>query len=278
MKWNNMSVISVCLLNLIYQIGSGLAHKCFVCGPDSGKYEDVHELKRTFPDAEVPLCSKYSGKMREAFIRECPTTSKGCLTKIEVGGSIMRTCAPVKIDDCQIANAVTYCYCSSDKCNTPDRRLSDPAPPVIKRTDDFGRKSKKPHASLQTSPPDDEDNVEGSAGWPPFYYDNYYEDSYDLGYGDPGNGFQEGDTVDGEDPGDYSDTTDPPPFIQQELDRENELVNKNKKHRDKFDYKDDIVFDDDNKRKNQPGGGSGACGLWSSAVLLILSYALLSRL
>jgi len=273
-----MSVVSVCLLNLIYQIGSGLAHKCFVCGPDSGKYEDIHELKRTFPDAEVPLCSKYSGKMREAFIRECPTNSKGCLTKIEVEGSIMRTCAPVKIDDCQIANSVTYCYCSTDKCNTPDRRLSDPAPPVIKRTDDFGRQSNnKPHASSQTSPPDDEDNVEGSAGWPPFYYDNYYEDSYDLGHGDPYDGFH-GDTVDGEDPGDYSDTTDPPPFIQDELDRENELINRDKKHRDKFDNKDDIVFDDDNKRRNQPGGGSGACGLWSSSVLLILSYALLARL
>lgn len=278
MKWNNMSVISVFLLNLIYQIGSGLAHKCFVCGPDSGKYEDVHELKRTFPDTEVPLCSKYSGKMREAFIRECPTSSSGCLTQIE-GGSIMRTCAPIKIDDCKIANAVSYCYCSTDKCNTPDRRLSDPAPPVNKQIDDFGRQSGKqhsPHSSSQTSPPDDEDNTEGSAGWASFYYDNYYDEAYDLGYGDPGKGFHD-DTVDGEDPGDYADMTDPPPFIQQELDRENDLIHKDKKHKEKFD-KNEFVFDDDDKRRNQNGGGSGACGLFSSSVLLILSFALLARL
>jgi len=274
MKWNNTSVVSVCLLNLIYHIGAGLAHKCFVCGPDSGKYEDDLELKRNFPDSKVPLCSTYGPKMRDAFIRDCPTNMKGCLTKIEAGGSIMRNCAKHGIDDCKEANGVTYCYCSSDKCNTPDRRLSDPSPshPSPRPHDDFA-----PHAQSQMSPPDDEDNEEGSAGWASFYYDNYYDEHYDLG--EYPRGFH-GDTVEGDDPGDYADVTEPPPFIQNELERETHLINKekNKKNnRDKFNNKDnnDIVFGEgDEDYRRRPGGGDSAAGRLvslSAAATLMLS-------
>lgn len=273
MKWNNLSVVSVCLLNLIYHIGTGLAHKCYVCGPDSGKYEDDLELKRNFPDSKIPLCSTYVPKMRDAFIRDCPTNMKGCLTKIEAGGSIMRNCAPIGIDDCKVANGVTYCYCSSDKCNTPDRRLSDPSPrqATPPPSDDF----KQPHAQSQMSPPDDEDNEEGSAGWASFYYDNYYDEQYDLG--EYPRGYHD-DTVDGDDPGDYADVTEPPHFIQEELDRETQMINKDK-NRDKLNNKDnnDIVFDGDEDYKRRPGGGnSGAEGLFSLSAVATLTLSLLA--
>ena len=41
-------------------------------------------------------------------------------------GSIMRTCAPIAIEDCKKANGINYCYCKKEGCNTPERRLSDP--------------------------------------------------------------------------------------------------------------------------------------------------------
>ena len=43
-------------------------------------------------------------------------------------GSILRTCAPIAIDDCEVANGVTYCYCKNELCNKPGRRLPDPNP------------------------------------------------------------------------------------------------------------------------------------------------------
>lgn len=41
-------------------------------------------------------------------------------------GSILRTCATVGIDDCKVANDVTYCYCKNELCNNPGRKLSTP--------------------------------------------------------------------------------------------------------------------------------------------------------
>lgn len=262
-------------LNIINQIGSGLAHKCFVCGPDGGRFEDMKEMKRNFPDmkkTDVPLCSKYRHHSRDSFVKECPPTSHGCLTKIEGGGSIIRTCAPVAIDDCKVANGVTYCYCSSDKCNTPDRRLSDPHP-----APSTGHHNPSQGALLS----DDEDNTEGSA-WPSFYYDNYYErpdgdydeETFSDGDYDIGNGYGGPE---------YEDTTDPPDFMKEELDREYAARNNNNRRgpNSKFDRnnENDLVFDDDKEegvRRTEKGKGSGETCISLSVILLLLSALVVS--
>lgn len=43
-------------------------------------------------------------------------------------GSMLRTCAPIDVDDCKLANGVTYCYCKNELCNQPGRKLSNPHP------------------------------------------------------------------------------------------------------------------------------------------------------
>jgi hypothetical protein len=41
-------------------------------------------------------------------------------------GSVLRTCAPIAVDDCKEINGVTYCYCKNELCNSPDIFLDDP--------------------------------------------------------------------------------------------------------------------------------------------------------
>lgn len=43
-------------------------------------------------------------------------------------GSVMRTCAKLKVpvDDCKTANDVTYCYCKRELCNNPSQKLDKP--------------------------------------------------------------------------------------------------------------------------------------------------------
>ena len=43
-------------------------------------------------------------------------------------GSMLRTCAPIGVDDCETANGVTYCYCKNELCNNPSKKLSNPNP------------------------------------------------------------------------------------------------------------------------------------------------------
>merc|ERR1719402_1402842 len=180
---------------------------------------------------EVPLCSKYRHNTRDSFVKECPSSSQGCLTKIEAGGSISRTCAPVGIDDCKVANGVTYCYCSTDRCNTPDRRLSDPAPPPAPSRHHAVEDA---HGAM-----DDEDVGAEGSGWPtPFYYDNYYESgAYDEYKYDPDTYDTEIEGIGYGGPDDYSDTTELPPELQNELDNEYKEIarqkNKNKHHEDR---------------------------------------------
>lgn len=201
-----MQCLLLWLLPLLQTAGS---HKCFVCGPDVGKPEDLLEIRRTFPNVKVPLCSKYRQSSREEYLRECPINSHGCLTKFEDNGSVLRTCAPVGIDDCKKANGVNYCYCSRDGCNTPDRRLSEPSPSdhVSSKAADSapagsrhrqghelslsvsaaasalnggGHGSKSAGGGGDAPPVDDEDNKEGSGGeaggdWESYYYESYYD-------------------------------------------------------------------------------------------------------
>jgi len=41
---------------------------------------------------------------------------------------MLRTCAPIGVDDCETANGVTYCYCKNELCNNPSKKLSNPNP------------------------------------------------------------------------------------------------------------------------------------------------------
>ena len=56
--------------------------------------------------------------------------------------SITRQCSKIAINDCQEANGVTYCYCTNDACNNPDRKLDDPAPGQLLTSSSNDRKSK----------------------------------------------------------------------------------------------------------------------------------------
>ena len=142
-------------------------------------------------------------------------------------GSVLRTCAPIGIDDCKKANAVNYCYCSKEGCNTPDRRLAEPVD---------ASQSHRGHAldftatGRQKTPVDDEDG-EGSGGseddWGSFYYDSYYDTAagLDRNLGGPGV-----DTEPGFGP-DYADMTEPPTFIEEELQEEYDRIAKLPTHK-----------------------------------------------
>lgn len=111
------------LLQLLL-VASGLCHQCYVCSPDDGKAEDLAQLSKFFPDTQVPSCSQYRPHLAPHYLLDCPpATAQGCLTKFE-GSSVMRTCAPVAIDDCKTANSVQYCYCSTPGCNSPGGKLA----------------------------------------------------------------------------------------------------------------------------------------------------------
>jgi len=212
-------------------LGSGSAHKCYVCAPDSAKVEDIAQLAKYFPDGvEVPACSSYRPALQPSFLRDCPeAASSGCLTKFE-GHSVMRTCAHVSISDCKTANNVQYCYCDTEACNSPDRHLA----PVVTGHEQRERAGKRHEGrasevrgssglerkalgftSAAHSPPafasqypgghfnDDEDLEEGSADWGDFYYDEYnYGEEVDSMLDDT----EEGDGV-------YEDITSPPPYL-----------------------------------------------------------------
>lgn len=42
--------------------------------------------------------------------RTCPNSP--------AGNEVMRTCDPLALNDCKVANKVTYCYCNGDLCNS----------------------------------------------------------------------------------------------------------------------------------------------------------------
>jgi len=215
-------------------IQSAIGHKCYVCGPDNEKPEDILQLKRNFPDRKIPLCSGYKSSLQQEYLIDCPAGSNGCLTKFEDDGSVMRTCAKIGIDDCKEANSVNYCYCSKEGCNTPERLLS---PSVGWRPDDHiqprprqGHEIDFSAPRIQHPPIDDEDSVGGVEGsgdeddWGNFYYDSYYDTMYDkntVWHYDTGFADFEGFDSDTEpDSPDEGEITEPPPFIQQEIEAE----------------------------------------------------------
>ncbi|XP_023329337.1 uncharacterized protein LOC111702044 [Eurytemora carolleeae] len=231
----------ILILPLIHTV---LSHRCFVCSPDNQKLEDMVQLKRNFPERQIPLCSEYKHSLKQNYLIECPKNSNGCLTKFEDDGSVMRTCAPIGIDDCKKANSVNYCYCSKDGCNTPDRRLSQPegwaeskprhgheldlSAPRIQATDRLTDKKHSP-VPVNQPPTDDEDAEEGSGGddWGSFYYDSYYDTLYDKNLG----GGLNYDTEPGFGDPDNADMTEPPPFIEQELEEELEKISRISNHK-----------------------------------------------
>jgi len=119
---NSLKVILLIVQTAIY-FQPGWSHKCFVCGPEGGKPEDLYQLKKSFPNMVVPSCSKYKQSNKDQYLIDCPPgLSTGCLTKFEENGSIiMCTCAPIAIEDCKKANGINYCYCKKEGCNTPER-------------------------------------------------------------------------------------------------------------------------------------------------------------
>lgn len=163
-------------------------NQCYVCHSDIP--EDNRQLRKTFPgDKSFPACSSFTlSSDLSRFMRTCPE-SGSCLTKTSQEGGVMRTCSRVRVvDDCKVANGVTYCYCNTDNCNgleedkevkehsgagpVETRYLPAAAPYVVKYPDNT-------HV-------DDEDSVEeGGSG--DFYYNeseyNYGDESYNY-YGD----------------------------------------------------------------------------------------------
>jgi len=269
------------IILLAAQLATGLAHKCYVCAPDSAKEEDIAQLKKYFPDGdEVPPCSSYRPALQPRFLRDCPeAASSGCLTKFE-GHSVMRTCAHVSISDCKTANNVQYCYCASQACNSPDRHLA----PVVHGGGSSSRLGKevrggKEHkeevdkverkalgfTSAAHSPPafasqypaghftDDEDLEEGSADWGDFYYDEYnYGEEVDSMLDDT----EDGDSM-------YEDVTSPPPYLDlgDGRERNEEKMDAWSKHnfrkeQDAADF-NDIEIVEEEERLDKGGRGRG---------------------
>jgi len=300
-----MNPLKLCLFiwTLIVLVQTGSSHKCYVCGPDGGKPEDLYQLKKSFPTVTVQACSKYKQSNKEQYLLECPPgLSNGCLTKFEENGSIMRTCAPIAIEDCKKANGINYCYCKKEGCNTPERRLSDP-----ERTGkQAGGTEKKflDHSEAGHVAPsitkfsdlhlDDEDLGEGSGGWGDFYYDDYNYGNYDQDYTDMdadlkdssasmGNWhdpYTDDTEVDGDGAPDYSDVTDPPPFIDL---GDNKKGPKHKFDRDRIKGikerpNDIIIVDEENlyeKPTDKPRDSSATS--FSNPLLLLLMLLLSSE-
>jgi len=300
---NSLKVILLIGQSAIF-LQSGWSHKCFVCGPEGGKPEDLYQLKKSFPNMVVPSCSKYKQSNKDQYLIDCPPgLSNGCLTKFEENGSIMRTCAPIAIEDCKKANGINYCYCKKEGCNTPDRRLSDP-----ERTGkQAGGADKKflDHSEAGHVPPsvsrfsdlhlDDEDLTEGSGAWGDFYYDDYNYGNYEQeDYGDmdadhyesvtthPGvYGSYTDDTEPDNGHDDYGDITDPPPF----LDLETEGGKKGPHH--KFDRDrvrerpNDIIIVEDGetqKPKQKKHPGSSASSFSPPSLLLVMMIVMVTTL
>eukprot|EP00096_Caligus_rogercresseyi_P011226 TRINITY_DN434_c2_g1_i1.p1 TRINITY_DN434_c2_g1~~TRINITY_DN434_c2_g1_i1.p1 ORF type:complete len:248 (-),score=53.40 TRINITY_DN434_c2_g1_i1:1118-1861(-) len=125
------------------------AHRCFVCIPSVKKNDnEVLGLINEFSGDTIQKCEDFRESDREGFIKECPEDSIGCLTQFQ-DRTFLRSCARVGIDICEEANNVTYCYCSSNECNTPEPRLVDP-PSYISHNNELFE--------------DDEDSYEASGG------------------------------------------------------------------------------------------------------------------
>jgi len=246
---------------------SGRCHKCYVCAPDNGKLEDITQLKKFFPHAHIPPCSKYKPHLKDQFLLECPaSSSSGCLTKFEED-SVMRTCAPISFDECKTANSVQYCYCAQPGCNSPARKLSSGSEVLVSSVGSASAGHSAPAFASQIGtnwPQDDEDSVEGSADWGDFYYDEY-------NYGEEMEGGVRLEGFDDAEGGDaWEDVTDPPPYLDLEdakvSDRDHDRHHGPKEGKHKFDRKQileeivndiELVEDEDRERGKSRKGGKG---------------------
>ncbi|XP_049822214.1 uncharacterized protein LOC126265293 [Aethina tumida] len=90
------TLVFIIFLGIIL-VENGLALKCYVCGD---------------PDRS---CNGFDPS-NPKYIEDCSENDKSCF-RIMDGNVTKRSCDPNKINDCQKANQVEYCYCSKDLCN-----------------------------------------------------------------------------------------------------------------------------------------------------------------
>jgi len=251
------------LLLLLPFLSSVFSLKCYVCGPDNGIPEEMLQLRRSFPQIKIQACSAYKPAMKDLYLVDCPANSNGCLTEIEADGSVKRTCASIGIDDCQSANGVNYCYCSTPGCNNPSPRLADPAPR-------HGHKIDFNAGHGLNTPVDDEDTVIGGAegsgdggedDWGHIYYDSYYGVDTEPGFGP-----------------DFADMTEQPSYMKEELQEEYDRISRlNNQPTSKYDrqpvvLENEIIIVEETVtvRPHHVGAGAGAISPASLATLLFL--------
>nr|XP_023016345.1 uncharacterized protein LOC111505721 [Leptinotarsa decemlineata] len=81
--------------------------KCYVCGNDSNPCADF-ELNK------------------EKFVQECKTSDRGCFLETKGAKKTTRSCNSQGLNDCQTANKVEYCFCSTDLCNDNGGKFFNP--------------------------------------------------------------------------------------------------------------------------------------------------------
>ena len=185
------------------------------------------------------------------------------VSNISADGSVKRTCASIGIDDCQSANGVNYCYCSTPGCNNPSPRLADPAPR-------HGHKIDFNAGHGHNTPVDDEDTVIGGAegsgdggedDWGHIYYDSYYGVDTEPGFGP-----------------DFADMTEQPSYMKEELQEEYDRISRlNNQPTSKYDrqpvvLENEIIIVEETVtvRPHHVGAGAGAISPVSLATLLFL--------
>jgi len=254
---------------VIFQIAQPVSSfQCYVCAPDEGKPEDMYTLRKSFPSHQLQPCSKYNKGNKHQYLLDCPTESNGCLTKFEASGSVMRSCAPIAIEDCKEANGINYCYCKAEGCNTPERKLSDPHKPGLGHSQAAARISSD--QSFGRYFDDDEDLSEGSGQWGEFYYDDY---NY-IGIGsteDSDYRPHDRDTDDteyGEGAHDDSDMTEPPPYLDLEEPRPTHKYDRSKVP--------GSSSSSSTTERAKPSSGARPllCPVWSLLMLILMSESL----
>lgn len=233
---------------------------------------------------------------------------RGIISKSQsfLENSVTRRCAKPSINDCKVANGVTYCYCKNDACNNPDRKLDDPSPdqlinPQNNQKTHLHKKESHPSTekliSIGTGFSDDEDirvlkkhkrivhhsgrpenDDEDEEGSGDYYGELYYSES-DESY-----------------PEDYSDTTDrtdTEDLIIEETYYDKNLLSQNvdKSRMDEINFDDEyegrrkdikpsVISDDDSRSKkpktNGVAGPNFSQSMRSNLVTVMLCVLLLS--
>lgn len=260
-----MRSIFLVIATVLLQITTAFGHGCFVCtaSNDHKRQEQLEDFKTLFPGINIRKCNEFHRSIRDEFILECPKEHFSCLTIWEEN-SITRKCAKPPITDCQTANNITYCYCKTDACNNPDRKLDDPAPeqllvspynqktskkkgkqPLTEKLISIGAEfsddedirvvNKNKRIVHHSGRPENDDEDEDGSG------DEYYEELY---YSESDESY----------PSDYSDTTDrtDTDLIIEETQYDNNigdtLLNRGRVDNSKI---DEINFDDEYEGRNK---------------------------